>query len=281
MPEIEQKRIVICADDFGMNPAIDAGILELARSGRLNATSCLSLGPSFSASAPALLECPGLQTGLHLNFTESMGQPGLYLPVPALIARTWLRRLNPGHIQAQIASQLDTFEDAMGRPPDFVDGHQHVHQFPQIRGALLAELERRYADARPWLRYTRSATLTGLPAALRLKARIIDVLGARRFGRMARNRGFGLNRRFLGVYGFQGGEAAYAGLLRHWLSLAKEGDAIMCHPAGEALAGDGLGAQRLAEFQVLRSDAVGGWLKEYGIVLDPARGAGPSSAAGR
>lgn len=267
MAEIELKRIVICADDFGMNPAIDAGILELARSGRLNATSCLSLGPSFKNSAPALSECPELQTGLHLNFTESLDQPGLYLPVSALIVRSWLRRLNPRQIKEQILRQLDSFEDTMGRQPDFVDGHQHVHQFPQIRRELLAELERRYADTRPWLRYTRSAALTGLPASLRLKARIIESLGARRFGRMARSRGFSLNRRFLGVYDFQGGEIVYAGLLRQWLRLSRDGDAIMCHPASLALAGDGLGAQRLAEFQVLRSDALGAWLAEYRIAL--------------
>src|SRR3546814_13575469 len=58
---------------------------------------------------------------------------------------------------------------------------------------------------------------------------------------------------------FQGGAAVYAGLLRQWLRLAGEGDAIMCHPASQALAEDGLGVQRLAEFQVLRSNAMSDW----------------------
>jgi predicted glycoside hydrolase/deacetylase ChbG (UPF0249 family) len=265
--EIEQKRIVVCADDFGMNRAIDAGILELGGSGRLNATSCLALGPSFAASASALRACSGMQAGLHLNFTESLDQAGLYLPVSTLIVRSWTRRLHPGRIKDQIGRQLDRYEDLMGRRPDFVDGHQHVHQFPQIRGELLAELERRYAGARPWLRYTRSAALSGMPAGLRMKARIIETLGARCFGRMARKRGFALNRRFLGVYDFQGGEAVYAGLLQQWLRLARDGDAIMCHPASQALAGDGLGVQRLAEFRVLGSASMAAWLKEYRISL--------------
>jgi predicted glycoside hydrolase/deacetylase ChbG (UPF0249 family) len=265
--KIEQKRIVVCADDFGMNPAIDAGILELGGSGRLNATSCLSLGPSFAASAAALRACPGLQAGVHLNFTESLGQSGLYLPVSTLIVRSWMRRLSPARIKEQVARQLDRYEDLMGRRPDFVDGHQHVHQFPQIRGELLDELERRYADALPWLRYTRSAALSGMPASLRMKAHIIESLGASRFGRMARSRGFALNRRFLGVYDFQGGQAIYAGLLEQWLRLAGDGDAIMCHPASQALPGDGLGAQRMAEFNVLRSDAMAAWLDDYRIAL--------------
>src|SRR3546814_13291267 len=75
----------------------------------------MALGPSFAASAPALAANPGLQAGLHLNFTESLGQPGLYLPVSVLIARTWLRRLNPKQLQEQIARQLDGFENVMGR----------------------------------------------------------------------------------------------------------------------------------------------------------------------
>jgi predicted glycoside hydrolase/deacetylase ChbG (UPF0249 family) len=40
-------------------------------------------------------------------------------------------------IAAEIARQLDAFEDALGRAPDFVDGHQHVHVLPGVRGAVL------------------------------------------------------------------------------------------------------------------------------------------------
>src|SRR3546814_20597197 len=108
----------------------------------------------------------------------------------------------------------------MGRAPDFVDGHQHVHQFPQIRAALLNELERRYASGRPWLRYTRRAVLSGMPASLRLKDGIIDFLGARCFGRMARKSGFKLHHRLLGVSDFQGAAAGYGGLLTPWLRVA-------------------------------------------------------------
>src|SRR3546814_21116949 len=104
------------------SPAIYAVIRELAGAGLLNATTGMALGPSFAASAPALAANPGLQAGLHLNFTESLGQPGLYLPVSVLIARTWPRRLNPKQLQEQIARQLAGFENVMGRAPDFVDG---------------------------------------------------------------------------------------------------------------------------------------------------------------
>lgn len=267
MAEVRKKRIVICADDFGMNPAIDAAILQLARQGRLNATSCLVEGPSFAAGAQAV-RASGLQLGLHLNFTESLGRPGLYLPVSALIQHSWLRRLNPGQLREQITRQLDGFETMVGQPPDFVDGHQHIHQFPQIRSLLLQELEARYVGGGlPWLRSTRTGRLAGLPVNLRIKALIIQMLGAGAFARQARHKDFPMNRAFLGVYDFQGGQAVYGKLLQNWLAQAQDGDLIMCHPASQALPGDGLGTQRQAEFDVLRSNAMGNWLRQYGLTL--------------
>ncbi|WP_198958907.1 ChbG/HpnK family deacetylase [Candidimonas nitroreducens] len=275
-----------------MNPGVNEAVLRLADLGRLSATSCMSGAPHFRADAAALA-ASGLQTGLHLNFTEALGDAhGLYLPLSRLIALAYLRRLDQAVLRAQVARQLDDFEDAMGRAPDFVDGHQHVHQLPQLRSVLLAELERRYAPGRsktgrsyagrsyaespdienpytgrPWLRYTAMRRGGAGPLALVFKAGVIELLGAHRFARMARRLGYRLNPGFLGVYGFQGGEPAYRTLLRHWLKHAHDADLLMCHPAARACEGDGLGAQRTAEFRVLASDEMPGWLAAAGLEL--------------
>jgi len=264
--EGKSKKMVICADDFGMNSGIDAAVLSLAGLGRLNATSCLVEGPAFSADAAAL-KASGLQMGLHLNFTEAMGQPGLYLPVSKLIIRAYLRRLDADRVRDQIVRQLDRFEKVLGQAPDFIDGHQHVHQLPQIREALLSELERRYARSRPWLRFTRVRFQPGLSWSLLAKAKIIEFLGAHGFARRARRYGFPLNDGFLGVYNFQGGEVVYQTLLSGWLKHAGDGDVLMCHPAAEAMAGDGLGAQRVAEYRVLAGDQAARWMADRGLIL--------------
>ena len=46
--------LIISADDYAQGPAIDHGILDLIRMGRLTATSCLSLSPRWREAATAI-----------------------------------------------------------------------------------------------------------------------------------------------------------------------------------------------------------------------------------
>jgi predicted glycoside hydrolase/deacetylase ChbG (UPF0249 family) len=258
------RRIVVCADDFGMNQAINDGVIGLARAGRLSAVGCMAHASPFRQDAPRLRELD-IDVGVHLNFTEPLGESGLYLPLPRLIACSYARLLDSGRLSRQIERQLDAFESAMGRAPDFIDGHQHVHQLPQIRGALFAVLARRYSGKRPWLRYTAPGCLDGVPAVLRRKARIIAALGAERFARFAAAAGLRTNRRFLGVYDFQGGAQVYDDLLKLWLRNACEGDLLMCHPALPAGGRQGMDAQRGAEYQVFSEPGLGEWMARHGV----------------
>lgn len=260
MAQAPRKKLVICADDYGMSEAINQAVLQLAQLGRLNATSCLVGGPALRES--------GIQIGLHLNFTEKLAaSQGIYLPIGSLIRACWLRRLGPQQVRAQIHAQFDRFEQVMGRQPDFVDGHQHVHQFPVIRTQLLAVLHQRSGDHKPWLRSTRAPTLAGIPVAQRLKAKVVQALGGGKLSALAQVGGYPMNARFLGVYDFQGGQTSYLGYLDAWLRNAVSGDLLMCHPAARHDPADTLGQQRLAEFTVLASDAAGLLYQQAGIDL--------------
>ena len=238
-----------------MNPAVDQAVLELARLGRLSATSCLVDGPLFAEDAWALRQS-GLSAGLHLNFTESYPGMSVAEPLSTLIRKAYLRRLDAVAVRGQVAHQFDRFEDLMGGAPDFVDGHQHVHQLPQIRDALLEEMARRYAGEGPWLRYTRAPMQPGVPWRHRFKAAVIQALGSGALARRAAGR-HRMSRRLFGVYDFQGGGEAYAALLAHWLDQMRDGDLLMCHPASHIINEDPLGAQRVAEFRVLAAPETG------------------------
>ncbi|WP_296559142.1 ChbG/HpnK family deacetylase [Pigmentiphaga sp.] len=262
------RRIVVCADDFGMDASVDLAILALAARERISAASCMTLGPSFGTYA-SQLGGTGIEIGLHLDFTAFFDTPAERPSLPALIARSYAGLLDGAWIDARLSRQFDAFERAFGRRPDYVDGHQHVHQLPHIRARLVALLTRRYADGLPWLRSTRAAPLPGMPRPPRLKARVIAALGAPGLARLARGHGLRTNERLLGVYGFEGGEQHYAALMRKWLRHAGDRDVLMCHPSVAPVADDPPGGQRVAEYRVLAGPAFMRWLDEESLRVGP------------
>lgn len=259
--------IAICADDFGIEPGVDEAIIELSEQRRLSATSCLTLAPFFQQHAGALKHLD-IDVGLHVNFTEALGQTGLFLPLPKLITKAYLRQLSADHVRNQIELQCDAFELHMGRAPDFVDGHLHVHQLPVIREQLLRVLMQRYRGTLPWLRNTQPGPLSnGLPWMQRLKAHIISGLGARSLSKQARQIGASLNRDFFGAYDFSRPHPPYAAMLDAWLQNASYGTLIMAHPAKYVSTQDLFGQDRTEEYRVLGSEVFAALLEQHHLEL--------------
>lgn len=253
-------RLTLCLDDFGLHRGVNAAALALARLGRLDALSCMVGAPGW-AEARRQLEAfePGrVDLGLHLDLTEFPLRPGLRHPLPALILRAAAHALPARALGDEVEAQLDAFEAARGAPPDHVDGHQHVHQLPQVRDVLVAALRRRYPARPPWLRATRHAGNLVAPAGAglreRLKPRLIEALGAAGLARQARAAGLVQNQRLLGVYGFAGGPQGYRRWLAAWLDAAGDGDVLMCHAGLGEAPGDPLAAARRSEAQLLSSE---------------------------
>jgi predicted glycoside hydrolase/deacetylase ChbG (UPF0249 family) len=238
------RRVLFCADDFGQSEAVDAGILRLARAGRLGAVSCLSGGAAFARDAPALL-ATGAAAGLHLDLTEGTdGVPPIGLG--RLVVRSYLAALDREVLRRRVVAQLDAFTGVAGGPPAFVDGHRHAHQLPVVRGVLLRELLRRWPEAPPLVRVTAPRRWRGPKAA------VIAALGGRALRRALGRAGVPHNADFAGVYGFDQG-IPYRARVRAWLGSIEDGGLLMCHP-GEA-SDDVISAARVAELAYLSSDA--------------------------
>jgi len=269
------KTLVLCADDYGYSSAVDQGILDLVRRDRLTGLSCL-VQPSRWPKAAAMLHDFGVpeqaDVGLHLNLTESLGPDVWCRPLPSLIRSAYLGYLVPGAlplvlIRDSLRRQFDAFSEQFGRPPDHVDGHQHVHQLPFIRDLLFETLDE--FGWRPWLRVTGPVIPSGRAGPDR-KARIIAALGSRWLARRSRRAGFAADPAFGGVYGFDADQADYLALLDRWLSAAPDGGLLMCHPAVDSVPPaptDPIGSARRIEYQTLGSDAFGECLAERGVTL--------------
>jgi len=260
------RPLAVCIDDLGLHAGVNRAAFELAQAGRVSSWSGMVEGPAIAEVAQWLRQHPhdNLEVGLHLNLTEPL--PGAWhRPLKALILDSYRRRLDGPQLAAALRRQFDAFEQLFGRAPDFIDGHQHVHQLPGVREALLAELARR-PGARPWLRRCAApAHGVGLPGPERVKPWIIQTLGCAALSRGARQAGLLQNERLLGVRRFLAGAAGFEALLAAWLDRAGERDLLMVHPAA-ALAGldDPLLAARDTEYRVLQSPAFAAMLAHHG-----------------
>lgn len=245
------RPITLCADDFGIAPGVDRGILELAGRGRLSAVSCMTTAIAWPQDAPRLRDVPaGIELGVHIVLTSPQRPLGL------LWADAMLGRLDRAAISTTIERQIDAFESALGRAPDFIDGHLHVHELPRIRG-LVAEIWTRRLGRGVWIRNTATSAsrIVARPVA-RARAAVLAALGvgARRLWRRI---GATTNADFAGVRDFDE-RAPYGTLMRAYLQAPVPGLLVMCHPGvpdAVLAAADPVVESRALELAYLASEA--------------------------
>ena len=280
-----RRALMLCADDYGLSPGIDAAIAGLVRSGRLGAFSCLSNGPAWPQDAEAVAGLRSqAQAGLHFTLTEGRPlSPALarlwpQMPaLPRLLVDAHLGRLPLGAVADELAAQWQAFVAASGAAPDYIDGHQHVHHLPGVRGLLLDWLQR---QPRPTpVRST--ARLAG--PGYGFKRWVIEHSGGRALARALARRvqphRLPHNRLLLGAYDFAA--ADYGVLMRQWLAqVPEQGALLFCHPGRASDGAPGVGgacgdapdpiaAARQRELAYLASADFPRDLAAAGVVLAP------------
>jgi predicted glycoside hydrolase/deacetylase ChbG (UPF0249 family) len=246
----------VCADDYGLAPGVDRAIRGLVADRRLEATSVMTLFDDLEAEVAALAAIPGpCRIGLHFTLTDhpplgpmkKTSSGGRLPPLRRLMTLAYARRLDREEIAAELERQFDRLANALGRKPDFIDGHQHVQALPIVRDAVL-DLARRRGVTLRMIRLPPGAAGAILPA--RVKSRLLDRMG-KPLADAAGDRA--LNRGFLGVRSFHETEP-YRALFRRWLAVATQGSLIMCHPGepdATLMARDPVTSARADEFAYL------------------------------
>lgn len=257
-----KKRIVLCADDYGQAPAISQGIVNLMKYGRLSATSCLVNSTYWLDHAKLLIPLKALSIGLHFNLTH--GRPlseafaneyGESFPtLPFLLSRAVSRQLKKDVIAAEFEAQIDRFVDGLGELPSFVDGHQHVHQFPVIRDAFIRVYKRRLANEAISVRLVNERLQPG-DLFNNFKKLIILACGTRSFKKLLEKHHIPHNETFAGIYPLDTASENYREWFIKFLRDSEDGTVIMCHPG---LASDDfndpIAASRYNEYRYLFGD---------------------------
>ena len=170
------RRIILHADDFGMNGAVTGGILRGFDEGLLTSTSLLSNAPDAaramdswrelesrrrdgslkSAAQRRRLDDPAapFDLGVHLNLTqgrpltgsrfpgELLGENGVFPGISGLFRR--LRRASQSalqRVQEELICQVQFVLDH-GHRPTHLNGHQYIELLPRIGPIVISLLER-------------------------------------------------------------------------------------------------------------------------------------------
>jgi predicted glycoside hydrolase/deacetylase ChbG (UPF0249 family) len=233
------RRIWLCADDYGISPGVNRAIRDLIERGRLKATSVMMVGPAVERGEIETLQAaaktsPRCAIGLHVTLSAPFRpltmhfrplDGDMFMPFPKLLRAGLARRLDREFFRNEVKAQLAAFADAFGRAPDFVDGHQHVQLFPQVRDGFVDAVGEAAPDA--WVRQGGRA----LPLAQRLnspKALVLDVLSAQ-FRSRAGRASLAFNPAFAGAYDFTRA-TDFGALMRQFLQGLPDGGLVMCHP---------------------------------------------------
>jgi hopanoid biosynthesis associated protein HpnK len=272
------RRLIVTADDFGRDVAINEAIEAGSRDGILCCASLMVGAPAASDAVARARRLPGLRVGLHLVLTdgspvlppgEVRGLVGADGRFDDNLVRAGLRYFfAPGVrrlLGTEIRAQFEAFR-ATGLILDHVNAHQHMHLHPTV-ARLIVEIGRSYglravrlpAEPAAALRQAfpgeRHAPLPPRPAVAALRRRL-------------RGAGLAINDQVFGI-AWSGAmvEERLLGLLPH---LPRGVSEIYCHPATRqtpALAAAMPGYRPTQELAALLSPLVRQRIAELGISL--------------
>jgi len=167
------KKLIVNADDFGLDSGINSGIIQAYESGIVRSASLMSCGAAFQEAVELAKKHPGLGVGVHLSLNE--GAPvAAQDKISSLLLKDkksflgfneykkvffGIRRINLDEVYLEFESQINKFHQA-GLTPTHLDGHKHVHMIP---GILCVVLELAVRFKIPCLRLPREPWLAGYP----------------------------------------------------------------------------------------------------------------------
>lgn len=257
------RLLIVNADDFGLNGAANAGIIECHEAGSVTSTTLMANAPALDEAVALAHAHPQLGVGLHFNLTwgRPVAEPsrvnsllaagGGFHGRDALGRRALTGRLKADQVACELEAQFQRLR-SLGISPTHVDSHQHVHAFAPVFSAVAALCEREHLPMRvPWVAPERGAGLRR-----RLRRAVLDSLlssSTRRWHRKVR-----WNDAMGSVFdlGVGVGEPLSAEHYRKILQKAPEGVfELMVHPVTSAAAMEGytrVGAVGEAEYHWLR-----------------------------
>jgi predicted glycoside hydrolase/deacetylase ChbG (UPF0249 family) len=275
---IPQKKLSICADDFGITEKVNRVIIKLIEAKRITETSCIVLSDFFFEDAKQLIKYQNnIGIGIHLTLTDfsplseikSLTNNGKLIGITNLLMKSFIQNYSVSEIHKEINLQLDKFEKTLGFRPDFIDGHHHIHQLPLIRNIIINIIKKRYPSNYPWIRNSNENFFRIFKRKTSIiKSIFLSVMG-KKIKKLAKRNSIKTNNGFSGIYNFSI-DQDYGKLFKNFINDINSDHLIMVHPGenDEILSNiDSANKSRNLEFNYLISEKFSQVLIENNIEL--------------
>jgi chitin disaccharide deacetylase len=128
-----ERFLIVNADDLGLSPGVNAGIVRAHEQGIVTSTSLMVRQPAAHAAPAIAAAHPRLAIGLHLDLGQWDFEDGEW-------AAAYQRcdQSDRAAVEAECRTQLAAFRELIGRDPTHLDSHQHVHDSEPVASAAAA-----------------------------------------------------------------------------------------------------------------------------------------------
>lgn len=234
---MNEIKVIVHADDFGLTEKINEGIRLAHINGILTSTSIMANGQAFEDAVSIARSTPTLDVGIHLTLIEERSLLNAE-EVPTLLAPSgrfyrhafdfvknyFIEKISLKEVKKELETQVEKVL-AAGISPSHLDSHQHVHMLPGIL-SIVVELSQKYAI--PSIRFPRELGVFGKIGNVPF-SRVTQALVLNLFCQMGKSR---IRRRADFFAGFLfGGNLNKKNLLHILRALQLSGTyEIMCHP---------------------------------------------------
>ena len=144
------KQLIVNADDFGLHPLINAGIIKGHQEGFITSTSLMPSAPCWQEAVRLAKKNPRLGIGVHLTLvggvpsvlpkeqvSSLLDDDGLFLPdYVAFAKRYYSGAVKKAELEAELRAQLERALSC-GVNITHIDSHQHTHVLPGINSLVL------------------------------------------------------------------------------------------------------------------------------------------------
>ena len=277
-----EKKVILCADDFGISPSVSKSICALAERKKISATSVMVVHKDWDIYCRSLVAHKAhLDIGLHFVLTEArphlssekilslVGEDGEFLGMSQFMRRAWLRQVKGNEVILELAAQYDKFVKNFGFEPDFIDGHHNIHQYPVVGDEVIRFVKEKNLEGRIYIRNTAHQWAAILKGPNILKTVIISIPGVL-FKKKLLSGGLRTNESFGGTYNLNHSGGFERQIKKFFIYAHANNAIVMVHPgkADASLAQrDSFCEGREIEEQVLLQDSFQKFLRTYRISL--------------